>query len=108
MAEGWKLFAVCVSAFLPTREFQNYLVNYFIDNYDSAVDEVRVLAPFCYYRIFKTLKEGPEPMKLADIEAILVCAAPSHPPLTCVLLLLLPLGLCCVVVVCVPLTNAMM
>jgi len=56
--------AVAVSAFPPTREFQDYLLNYFIDNYDGP-SEVKVLAPYCYYRLEKTIAHGPESTPLA-------------------------------------------
>jgi len=77
LVEGWKIFAICVSAFSPTRGFQDYLLNYFIDNYEGP-NEVKILAPYCYYRLNKTIAHGPEAkaLSLDEIKAIVRAGGP--------------------------------
>jgi len=55
--------------------FHGYLLNYFIDNYDGP-SEVKVLAPFCYFRLGKTLAHGPDPKSLQEIEEIVRLGGP--------------------------------
>jgi hypothetical protein len=50
------------------------LISYFLDNYggDGAVG---VLAPYCHYRMLRSLRYGCDAnMKLADIDTLTVCA----------------------------------
>ncbi len=44
MVLGWKLLALCASAFSPSREFQETLLNYIRASYDGP-DEYRLSLP---------------------------------------------------------------
>eukprot|EP00457_Paulinella_chromatophora_P001361 gb/GEZN01001363.1/.p1 GENE.gb/GEZN01001363.1/~~gb/GEZN01001363.1/.p1 ORF type:complete len:973 (+),score=227.55 gb/GEZN01001363.1/:107-3025(+) len=85
--QGWKLMALCVSAFPPSKDFERYLINYIILNYDGSLHQkvrgqelVATLAPWCFWRLHKTLKEGSakHPINLMEVDKMIMEGIPSH------------------------------
>jgi len=85
--QGWKIMALCVAAFPPSRDFQDYLTNYIAQNYDGTEYEqikgkelISILAPWCYWRLNKTLLDGAaqHPLTLMDIDKLIQAGPPSY------------------------------
>jgi hypothetical protein len=80
-ALGWRLLAVYTANLAPSRGFQEYILKYFSDNYHGAGD-IKILAPWCYWRLLKTLKEGPMvegSFELKEVENFIAKGGvPSH------------------------------
>jgi hypothetical protein len=67
--QGWKLLALCVATFPPTNSVEDFLFKYLYDQY-SGPDQVRIFAPWCFWRMSKTIKVGPSkhPPTIADLD----------------------------------------
>jgi hypothetical protein len=53
---------------------EDFLFKYFYDNYEHQWDAPRVFAPWCVWRLQKTLKSGPskKPLTLAELDDMAV------------------------------------
>lgn len=68
--------AMCCASFAPSRGFQDFLKSYIAKNFAQPQLEVQNLAPYCFWRLEKTLKSGParQPPRLEHIDQLLVPA----------------------------------
>jgi len=85
--QGWKLMALCVSSFPPSRDFQDYLSNYIAQNYDGSEYEpikgkelIGILAPWCFWRLNKTIMDGgaQHQLTLMDVDRLIQAGPPSY------------------------------
>lgn len=55
--EGWKLLTICCASFQTTVGFQDFVLHHFVKSGESGTDIAKKLAPYCYWRLNRTITD---------------------------------------------------